>query len=132
MSSSMLAALVFAIALIVACRGDGAPPVDATRLVEAPVVDVEVVPSTSLPARYGLRVVSALPNGCHAYHDAAVARQDAVVTVAVRNAVPTRDDVACTMLYGTVEHTIDLGADFTPGVAYTVSVNGRVVVFTAR
>ncbi|MSQ42246.1 MAG: hypothetical protein EXR65_04335 [Dehalococcoidia bacterium] len=131
MSPSLLAALVCAIGLIVACRGD-APPADGLRLVEAPIVEVTVVPPSTLPARYGLRVVSALPDGCHAYHDAAIARHDAVVDVTVRNAIPARDDLACTMVYGTVEHTIDLGAHFTPGVAYTVRVNGHVTVFTAR
>jgi hypothetical protein len=132
MSPSLLAALVFAIGLIVACRGDDAPPEDGTRLVEAPIESVEVVPAQSLPARYGVRVVSALPNGCHTYHDAKVARHGAVIDVTVRNAIPAHDGVPCTQIYGTIAHTVDLGTGFTPGAAYEARVNGHAATFTAR
>ena len=42
----------------------------------------------------------------------------------VLNSMPT-GDVACTMIYGTYELTLDLGRDFRAGGTYTVNVNGR-------
>ena len=130
MSPSLLAALVSAIGLVAACRGD-ALPVNGTRLVEAPIESVEVVPVLAVRVQYSARIVSALPNGCHTYHDAEVVRRGAVIDVTVHNAIPVRADLACTQLYGTVEHTIDLGTDFTPGATYRLNANGHAVTFTA-
>ena len=132
MSLSLVAALVFAVVLIAACTDSDTPADPDQRLVAAPIVEVAIVPPDVSSGRYALRVVSALPDGCHTYHDAAVTRRDAVVTVTVRNAVPARENLACTQIYGTVTHTLDLGDGFAAGATYEVVVNGTATRFTAR
>ena len=41
-------------------------------------------------------------------------------------------DIACTMIYGYHESTVDLGNDLESGTEYTVHVNDQVTTFVAQ
>ena len=108
--------------LIIVCASLG-------RLERAPIQDAEVTASSASPPLYTLRVVSALPNGCHTYERTAVNRTGETIEVQVLNRV--RGDV-CTQQFGTVTNTTPLGSDFVSGRTYTVRVNDVTRTFVAR
>jgi hypothetical protein len=105
----------------------GAPPaVPAGRTaVLAPIDAVELVVRESQPPRYALRITAGLPSGCARFERVDVTRDGAIVNVSVWNTLPADAAVACTMIYGTTEHTAELGSDFQNGEAYAVHVNGE-------
>ncbi len=93
-----------------------------TKRVEAPVNDVVLRATRSLPPQYSLHITSGLPNTCNTFETVEVSRSGDQVTVKVYNQQQT-GPVACGERYGIVENDIDLGSDFEPGVTYDVRVN---------
>ena len=98
----------------------------------APIESVEVLISESFPPQYMLVVVSGLPNGCVRFGSYDMTRDGDTIQVAVTNLQPADKSTVCTMIYGTVEHTIALGSDFESGKTYTVEVNGLTTTFVAQ
>lgn len=111
----------------------GTPPDAGGRTaVPAPIEDVELVVRESYPVQYAVKVTSGLPSGCAEYRDATLERDGATLTITVTNTMPASDRVACTMIYGYTEHTVELGTDFESGSEYTVHVNDRTITFVAQ
>lgn len=110
-------------------------PVDDFERVEelAPIEEVEVLFAESSPVQHRLHIVSGLPSGCAAFERADVERDGTTFMVEVVNTVPAPDeDIACTMIYGYHETTLELGSDLEVGTEYTVDVNGEVTTFVAQ
>ena len=110
-------------------------PIDDFERVEelAPIDAVEVLFAESSPVQHRLHIVSGLPSGCASFERADLERDGTTFTVEVVNTVPAPDeDVACTMIYGSHETTLELGSDLETGTEYTVDVNGEVATFIAE
>lgn len=133
-----------------ACAGDGAvtpggptatPPVGqpgpngtpGTKLVLAPIDDLDVLILESFPVQYRLSVKSGLPDSCARFDSYKVERGAESVRVTIYNRVPT-GRVACAQLYRTVEHSIAIGYgdDYVVGTTVTVLVNDRETTFVAQ
>ena len=101
-----------------------------TVIAESPVDSAEVVVSEDAPTEYGLRVVSGLPKGssCSQFNGYEIRRGEGngIDVVVTHHEVADRM-VACTADYPVVETFVPLGADFEPGVEYTVRVNSETV-----
>ncbi len=135
----LLVVPVLAAATAAACMDDpgstGGRPRDGypTKVVDAPIDELDVVVRESAPPSYAVRIVSGLPSGCAKFEAWEITgRSGTEVTIRVTNRVPDSDEVACTAVYGTHESVVDLGSDFVPGRQYTVVVNGERVTFTAQ
>ena len=100
--------------------------------VQAPIESVEVLIMESFPPQYSVVVVSGLPNACVTFAGYRMDRDDDTVQIEVINWKPSRSDVVCAEIYGTVMTTITLGSDFIPGHTYTVEVNGVTETFVAQ
>ena len=98
-------------------------PGDGMKPVLAPIDGVEIEVAESAPPQYFLIVNSGLPNSCAKFDGYNVERQGATVVIRVTNLVPEDQNVACNMVYDTVETTVALGSDFEPGRQYTIQVN---------
>ena len=110
--------------------GRGEPiPTPGRQTVPAPIDDVQVVIRESNPAQVSLRIKAGLPSGCAQRDSHSMVRSGDTFTVRVLNSMPT-GDVACTMIYGTYELSLDLGRDFRAGGTYTVNVNDKTATFT--
>jgi hypothetical protein len=131
-------AVALALAAVGACSNGTAPPqtpvgnqpappatAPGRTAVLAPIESVELVAREPQSQRYAVRVVSGLPSGCAKFERVDVARDGYVVNVTVWNSLPADSGVACTMIYGTIEHTAELGSGFTRGEAFAVHVNGE-------
>ncbi len=107
---------------------------DPSRVVvEAPIEEFEVMFLESFPVQHKLRVVSGLPSGCATFEGIEVVRDGTTFTVTVTNTMPApNQDIACTMIYGYRESTVDLGNDLESGTEYTVHVNDQVTTFVAQ
>ena len=107
-----------------------------TVIAESPVDSAELVISESAPAEYGLRVVSGLPKGssCSQFNGYEIRRRETNrIDVVVTHHEVVDQYVPCTADLPVVETSVPLGADFEPGVEYTVSVNSeKVESFVAR
>jgi hypothetical protein len=99
-------------------------------LVLAPIEQVEVVATRSLPAQYSLIVTSGLPSGCARFAGTTVDVGADTVVVKVYNSMPT-GPVACTMIYGYTTHSVSIGP-LTSGVTYKVQVNDRTLDLRAQ
>jgi hypothetical protein len=137
------ATAAFALAAIAACSNGAAPPGTAPgtplgtpteppstaagrTAVLAPIETAELIVRESQPPQYSVRIVSGLPSGCAKFERLDVVRDGYVVNVSVWNSMPSPDvGVACTMIYGTIEHTADLGSAFARGDAIAVHINGE-------
>ncbi|MGE3962020.1 MAG: hypothetical protein AB7F65_10095 [Dehalococcoidia bacterium] len=99
----------------------------------APIESAEVRFLESFPVQYRLDIVSGLPSGCARFVGAEVEREGAVFTVTVTNSMPAPgEEVACTMIYGYHESTVDLGTGLESGTEYTVNVNDKTITFVAQ
>jgi len=130
-----LAALAVAAACIDDDGSTGSRPNDGypTKVVDAPIDAIDIVVRESMPPQYAVAITSGLPNGCARFAGwEIVARTEAEIVIRVTNRVPDSDEVACTMVYGTHESTVELGSDFVSGREYTVVVNGERKTFTAQ
>ena len=128
-----------ALALTIACpkdAGDGArvPRAELDLIsAPAPIGRVEIDVAESFPPQYFVDIVSGLPNGCARFGSIETSRSGDTIRLVVVNVVPhPRSRVACTMIYGTVQHHVALGTDFEPGRTYTVVVNDVTETFQAQ
>jgi len=101
------------------------------RTERAPIEAVEVATTGSSPAQYVVKVRAGLPNGCAQKEGHQVSRTGELIEVTVLNSQPAGNQI-CTMIYGTYDLSIDLGADFRRGVTYTVRVNDKTTTFVAQ
>ena len=96
--------------------GDKTPPTTGadfeTVLEPAPIESVEVGEDADEPRLFVLNVTSGLPNGCATFDDWNVVQTGELeLTLTVLNRVPAPGElIACTEIYGLVEHTIPLGS----------------------
>ena len=98
----------------------------------APIEDFGVVSRDTAPPTSVLHITSGLPSGCAAFERIEVGRDGNTVEVTVINTMPAPDAmVACTMIYGWMEHEVEL-EEIESGVEYTVIVNGESITFTAE
>ncbi len=83
-----------------------------TVLAPAPIDSVEVIEDPDNPGFFLLRVTSGLPGGCASFHDISVEQTGELeLTLTVLNRVPAPGElIACTQIYGMVEHTVPLGS----------------------
>lgn len=110
-------------------------PMDDFERVEelAPIEEIEVLFAESFPVQHRLHIVSGLPSGCAAFERVDVERDGTTFNVEVINTMPAPDeDIACTMIYGYHETTVELGSDLEVGAEYTVDVNGETMTFVAQ
>jgi hypothetical protein len=117
--------------------GDNPTPIDpgigdGTWLIEAPILEADVLIRESYPPQYAVAIVSELPNGCHQFEGVSMERNGTAIAITVTNRVPAESNPVCTMIYGTHEEVVELGTDFESGVEYTVTVNDRTLTFTAE
>ena len=103
-------------------------PAPGRQTVPAPIDDIQVVIRESNPPQVSLSIKAGLPSGCAQRESHSIVRNGDTFTVRVLNSMPT-GDVACTMIYGTYELSLDLGRDFRAGGTYTVNVNDRTTTF---
>ena len=123
-----LAAIVLVGAVAFASgRGDVAPT-PGRQTVPAPIDDVQVVIRESSPPQVTLSVRAGLPSGCAQRESHSIVRNGDTFNVRVLNSMPS-GDVACTMIYGSYELSLDLGRDFRAGATYTVNVNDKTAMF---
>ena len=112
-------------------RVGAASPTPAPEMTSTPA-PIESVVVTGDHTGYSLSIVSGLPSGCARFDGYHVEHRGKVLEVTVTNLMPT-GPVACTAIYDRHEGEVDLGADFAPGVTYTVVVNGQATnAFVAR
>jgi hypothetical protein len=128
----MRAAIAAAVLFLSASTACANPPSPREVEVPAPIVRVSVRVAESFPPQYFADVTSALPDGCAKFARHALRRDGATLFVEVFNSRPAGADVACTMIYGERETAIALGSDFTPGITYTLDVNGTRQTFVAQ
>lgn len=98
---------------------------------EAPIDGLDMVVMESFPPQYGLHIQAGLPSGCAKQGGYEATRAGNVITVKVYNSMPD-GPVACTMIYGMYNISLNLGSDYTPGETYTVVVNDQSTTFTAQ
>lgn len=99
----------------------------------APIEEIEVLFLESFPVQYRLRVVSGLPSGCAAFERIEVEQDGTTFNVTVVNTMPAPgQEVACTMIYGYHESSVDLGTGLESGNEYTVNVNEKSTTFVAQ
>ena len=99
------------------------PPYE-TEEVLAPIESVDVIVRESFPPQYVAVVTSGLPSGCAAFHSIEVERDGDTFSVTVLNTMPAPgQDIACTMIYGYIENSVQLEGEFVSGTEYTVVVN---------
>jgi hypothetical protein len=125
---SLAAILLIGAVAFASGRGD-LTPAPGRQTVPAPIDDVQVVIRDSSPPQVTLTVKAGLPSGCAQRESHSVSRTGDTFTVRVLNSMPT-GNVACTMIYGTYELSLDLGRDFRAGGLYTVKVNDKTTTFT--
>ena len=105
-------------------------------IAESPIESAELVVSDGAPAEYALRVVSRLPKGssCSQFNGYEIRRRETNrIDVVVTHHEVVDQYVPCTADLPVVETSVPLGADFDPGVEYTVIVNSeKVESFVAR
>ena len=73
-----------------------------------------------------------LPSACVFFVAYRMNRDGDTVQIEVINWKPSRSEVVCAEIYGTVMTAITLGSDFIPGHTYTVAVIGVTETFVAQ
>ena len=104
------------------------------ELTKAPIESVDVAIMESFPVQYRVNVVSGLPSGCARFDhwELSVDAAAHAITIDVYNSVPAAGEaIACTMIYGYVEHSIGIDG-IEPGHTYTVTVNDHQTQFTSQ
>ena len=101
--------------------------------VRAPIDAVEINIAESFPVQVFVHILSGLPSGCDEFDALDVARDGLTIRIDVWNLAPAPEaDIACTTIYGTVEHNVALGSDFESGREYSVLVNDIETTFVAQ
>lgn len=127
----------YTLKLMVNKAGSNATPVPTgtgypvTR-VKAPIDGLEIAIAKSLPPQYSAEITSGLPSGCAKFDGYDVKREDDKITITVWNTMPSDPQIACTMIYGYVHTSVQLGSDFQMGRTYTVMVNDVTKTFVAQ
>ncbi len=121
----------------VACTGDsggsGGNANGDRVVVDSPIDELEILMRESFPVQYAVAITSGLPSGCAIFDRAEVTgREGTSITIRVTHTMPADPNVACTMIYGMHESTVELGTDFVSGTEYTVKVNDKETTFTAQ
>jgi hypothetical protein len=106
-------------------------PAPGTMRVLAPVQSADMAVLTSFPPQYAVKVTAGLPSGCAKADGSEVTQSGNEIRVAVYNTMPS-GPIACTQIFGTYDLTINLGSNFVTGQDYRVSVNGKMLTFTAQ
>lgn len=104
------------------------------ELVRAPIESIEILILESFPVQYRAHVVSGLPNGCSRFDHWTVDLDEAgrQFTIEVLNSAPKpTTDIACAMVYGTMDHSIPL-ENVAAGQTYQVRVHDKATEFTAQ
>lgn len=120
-----------------ACNGDDATvaPGDGFETVRAlaPIELVEIRIAEPFTPLYFAHIVSAQPNGCVRFESLETERNGETIDIRVWNRVPAEGElVACTMIFGTTDHSVPLGTDFEAGRTYTLNVNDETITFEAQ
>ena len=123
-----LTAIVLVNAVAFASGRGELTPTPGRHAVPAPIDDVQIVIRESDPPQVSLSIKAGLPSGCAQRESHSISRNGDTFAVRVLNSMPT-GDVACTMIYGTYELSLDLGRDFRAGGTYTVNVNDKTTTF---
>jgi hypothetical protein len=131
------AAVVFVSVIVCgACSNADFPTValaDGSKQVLAPIEAAEIVVRQTSPRSYAVRITSGLPSGCATFDRIDHIQNGSVVELKVWNTLPANEKIACTMVYGNANNTVDLGNAFEPGRTYDVRINGETkVTFTAQ
>ncbi len=123
----------------VACTGNsggsggGGNANDDRVVVDSPIEEIDILMRESFPVQYAVAITSGLPSGCAAFDKSEVTGRDGTtITIRVTHTMPADPNVACTMIYGYHESTVELGTDFVSGTEYTVKVNDKETTFTAQ
>jgi hypothetical protein len=124
---SLTAILLIGAVALASGRGD-LSPIPGRQTVPAPIDDLQIVIRDSSPPQVTLNITAGLPSGCAQRESHSISRTGDTFTVRVLNSIPT-GEVACTMIYGTYELSLDLGRDFRAGGTYTVNVNDKTTTF---
>jgi hypothetical protein len=112
--------------------GDGRLPLPPnTHYALAPIDGLEIIEHDGKPRPYQLRINAGLPSGCAEAAGYKMERSGDVIRVEVFNSMPS-GMVACTLIYGMYDLTLNLGANFDAGKTYRVEVNDKATSFTAR
>ncbi|MDA1189457.1 MAG: hypothetical protein O2854_07265 [Chloroflexi bacterium] len=134
--------LLVALTAAAACSGDPAEEATATAVPEptyetqrvlAPIESAEIVVGESNPPQYFVQLTSGLPSGCARFDENTIERDGKTLTITVWNTEPAPgEEIACTAIYGFLDHNIALGSDFQPGETYTVRVNDKTLRLVAQ
>jgi hypothetical protein len=128
-AAALSLAAILLVGAVAFASGRGQPtPAPGRQTVPAPIDEIQVVIRESNPPQVTLSVKAGLPSGCAQRESHSVGRSGDTFTVRVLNSMPT-GAVACTMIYGTYQLTIDLGRDFRAGGTYVVNVNDKTTTF---
>lgn len=123
MSRKASTAAVLAALLMSACMTPPqTPPLTLTKrqLTPAPIEQATLVVQAE---RHAVHITSGLPNGCAAFERIDVRHQGQHFEIRVWNTMPADPRIACTMIYRSKGHTVELGNELTAGRKYRVTVN---------
>jgi hypothetical protein len=121
--AAYLIAVVF---LMVSLSGCASPDRDI-EIKPAPIHEVNISFTKSLPPDVIVYIKGGLPDGCTTFHSLKTERSDHDVKITVT--VQRPKDAICTEIYGFFEKHENLGSDFTRGETYTVVVNDKSTTF---
>jgi hypothetical protein len=91
----------------------------------APVESVAIEVTATDPVAADLVLVTGLPSGCVSFNGYDLEREGDTFQVTVTNVRPDKEDLVCTMIYGTETTRIALDGDIEVCETYTVVVNGE-------
>ena len=110
----------------VRCRAPQPSPIASDReQVPAPIENIQILATKSLPPQYTAVITVGLPNACYDSGESEVTRNGTVVFISVTNLAPADPNAMCAEIYRMVVIHVNLGSDFEPGVEFTVDVNGK-------
>lgn len=122
---------VQAIEPAVRCRAPEVPTTSQDReQVPAPIENVRILATKSLPPQYTAVITVGLPNACYDLDGHEVTMDGTTVRISVTNLAPADPNAMCAEIYRTTDISVSLGSDFKPGIEYTVDVNGKTTPLT--
>lgn len=98
--------------------------------VEAPIEEVRILATKSLPPQYTAIISVGLPNACFDFGGFEVSLDGTTVRISVTNLGSADHNVMCAELYRTTDIEVPLNYDFQPDTDYTVEVNGKTTPLT--
>ncbi|MDP6715876.1 MAG: hypothetical protein QF368_14820, partial [SAR202 cluster bacterium] len=110
----------------VRCRApEPAPDTQGREHVPAPIENLKILATRSLPPQYTVIITYGLPNACYDPGTHEVTTDGTTVRISVTNLAPADANQACAEIYRMMDIEVHLGSDFKPGVQYIVDVNGK-------